>query len=165
MYLKYWGESFNKKGVIINMKYIFSSIIIAIILGFIVNLGIQSGSIHLYFSNNTEETVKEEESYSKYSSGDIRFNIDEQDSLYSIPITINNDSSKLYAYADRKSFTFLNNRPIAIYLFDDDMNYLDGCLVTSDELCNFESTFSAGDYLVQFSSHDKHTWELWVKVE
>ena len=149
------------------MKYLFSMIIVTIVVGFFVNLGVQSGSVHLYFSNESEDKVIEEESYSKYSSGDIRFNTDERKSLYNMPITIKNDSSKLYAYADRKSFTILNNRPIAIYLYDDEMNYLDGCLVTSDELCTFESnsTLSAGDYLVQFSSHHKHTWELWVKVE
>ncbi|WP_176371238.1 hypothetical protein [Litchfieldia alkalitelluris] len=128
----------------------------------------------------------EEENYVKYSSGDIRFNVDEQHGGHVMPITIENESSKIYAYADRKSFGFPSNT-IIVELWESEPNTLLGkCLVTSEELCDFEKnqvsyreeggfkylsesnenlTLSAGDYWVYFISQDKHTWEPWVKVE
>ncbi|MCZ0703829.1 hypothetical protein J2T56_002048 [Natronobacillus azotifigens] len=138
----------------------------------------------MYFSPDVEERVVEGEDYIKYSSGDIRFNVDEQRAGHVMPITIENESSRIYAYADRKSFGFPNNTLI-VELWESNI-LLGKCLITSGELCDFEKnqvvfgeggesnnssesyknlTLPPGDYWVYFISQEKHTWEPWVKVE
>lgn len=148
-----------------NKGKIILTIFILVITSFFVYHGIQSGTIHLYLPNGTEERVIKE-NYSKHSSGDIRFNKDEQSPTYEMPITIENNSSKLYAYADRKSFAFPNNY-ILIYLVDHEGIYLSECRVRDGELCDFGKniSLSVGDYRVQFISSEKHTWELSVMVK
>ncbi len=158
--------------------------IIALI-GILSYRGIQSGSIHLYFSQDPDEKLIEEIDYSKYSSGDIRFNTNGQGSSYLMPITIEKNSSKIYAYADRKSFGFPNEK-IVISLYDSKSNLIGNCVVTSGKLCDFKKLsityweddglnvvnenqeklkLPVGDNSLHFTSPVKHTWELWVKVE